>query len=179
MTPPLKSAIERLKASVRDVPDFPKKGIVFKDITPILQNAQLFRLATTLFNERYQRKTIDTVVAIDARGFLFASAVAYCLGAGIAIVRKKGKLPYKTIQKSYDLEYGSNTLEMHVDTIQKGQKVVVIDDVLATGGTLAATVDLVKDLGGEVVEAAVFIELEFLKGRKKLAPTPVFSVIQY
>lgn len=176
---PMKSAIERLRSTVRDVPDFPKKGIIFKDINPILQNAQLFRLATTLFVERYQRKTIDTIVAIDARGFLFASSIAYCLGTGIALVRKKGKLPYKTVQKSYDLEYGSNTIEMHVDAIQKGQKVVVIDDVLATGGTLAATVDLVKELGGDVIEAAVFIELEFLKGREKLGTTPVFSIIQY
>lgn len=175
----LKSAVERLKATVRDVPDFPEKGVIFKDITPILQNAQLFRLAITVFNEHYQRKTIDTIVAIDARGFLFASALAYCLGTGVALVRKKGKLPYNTIEKSYSLEYGKNTLAMHTDAIQKGQKVLIIDDVLATGGTIAATAELVKELGGEIIDIAVFIELEFLKGREKLEPLPIFSVIKY
>ncbi|MFZ5805686.1 MAG: adenine phosphoribosyltransferase [Verrucomicrobiota bacterium] len=175
----LKSATERLKASVRDVPDFPEKGIIFKDITPILQNSQLFRLAITVFNEHYQRKTIDTIVAIDARGFLFASALAYCLGTGVALVRKKGKLPYQTIEQSYSLEYGENTLAMHTDAIQKDQKVLIVDDVLATGGTVGATAELVKQLGGNIVEIAVFIELEFLKGREKLAPLPVFSVLKY
>jgi adenine phosphoribosyltransferase len=175
----LKSATEKLKKAIRDVPDFPKKGIIFKDITPVIQSGQLFRLATTIFTERYQRRSLGAVVAIDARGFLFASTVAYCLGTGIAIVRKKGKLPYKTIEKSYDLEYGKNTLEMHVDSIEKGQKVVIIDDVLATGGTVAATIDLVKQLGGEVVEVAVLVELEFLKGREKFGGIPTFSIVQY
>lgn len=175
----LKSAIGRLQNAVRDIPDFPKPGIVFKDITPILQNAQLFRLTTTVLAERYQRRQVDQIVAVDARGFLFASAVAYVLGCGISIVRKKGKLPYKTVSASYDLEYGSNTVEMHVDAIRPGQNVVIIDDVLATGGTMKASIDLVEQLGGKVSEAAFFVELKFLKGAEKLAPVPVFSILQY
>lgn len=175
----LKSAMERLKSAIRDVPDFPKEGVVFKDITPILQNAQLFRLAITVLADRYQRKQVDQIVAVDARGFLFASAAAYVLGCGVSLVRKKGKLPYKTISTSYDLEYGSNTVEMHVDAIKPGQQVVIIDDVLATGGTMKATVDLVNQLGGNVTEAAFFIELRFLNGAAKLSPTPVFSILQY
>lgn len=174
-----RSAVERLKGSIRDIPDFPKKGVVFKDITPILQNGQLFRLATTVFVERYQRKTVDAIVAIDARGFLFASTVAYCLGVGMAIVRKKGKLPFTTINKSYDLEYGSNTIEMHSDSITKGQRVIIIDDVLATGGTVNAAVELVQQLGGEVVEAAFLLEIASLGGKEKLSPIPVFSILQY
>lgn len=174
-----RSAVERLKCSIRHVPDFPKKGIDFIDITPILQNGQLFRLATTVFVERYQRKPVDVIVAIDARGFLFASTVAYCLGVGMAIVRKKGKLPFKTIEKSYDLEYGSNTVQMHVDAIEKGQRVVIIDDLLATGGTVDAAINLVKELGGEVTEAAFLVELEFLKGKERIKPIPAFSILQY
>jgi adenine phosphoribosyltransferase len=179
MMPTMRSATERLKMSVRDIADFPKPGIVFKDITPILQDGQLFRLAITLFSERYQRKTIDQIVAIDARGFLFASALAYVLGVGLSLVRKKGKLPYKTIQASYDLEYGSNTVEMHVDALKKGQRVVIIDDVLATGGTMKAAIDLVKELEGEIVEVAFFAEIDFLQGRKKLGNVPVFSAMKF
>lgn len=171
--------MERLKSAIRDVPDFPKEGVVFKDITPILQNAQLFRLAITVLADRYQRKQVDQIVAVDARGFLFASAAAYVLGCGVSLVRKKGKLPFKTVSTSYDLEYGSNTVEMHVDAIKPGQQVVIIDDVLATGGTMKATVDLVNKLGGNVTEAAFFIELRFLNGASKLSPTPVFSILQY
>jgi adenine phosphoribosyltransferase len=175
----LKSAIERLKNSIRDVPDFPKEGVVFKDITPILQNAQLFRLAITVLADRYQRKHVDQIVAIDARGFLFASAAAYVLGCGVSIVRKKGKLPYKTLQATYDLEYGSNTMEIHVDAIKPGQNIIIIDDVLATGGTMKAAIDLVQELGGTVTEAAAFVELGFLKGAERIAPVPVFSVVKY
>lgn len=175
----LKSAVERLKNAVRDVPDFPQKGVVFKDITPILQDAQLFRLAVTVMADRYQRRQVDQIVAIDARGFLFASAVAYVLGCGVSIVRKKGKLPYKTVEASYDLEYGSNTVQMHVDAIKLGQQVVIVDDVLATGGTMKAAIGLVEKLGGKVTEAACFIELKFLKGAERIAPVPAFSVIQY
>jgi len=174
-----RSAVERLKASIRHVPDFPKKGIDFIDITPILQNGQLFRLATTVFVERYQRKPVDVVVAIDARGFLFASTVAYCLGVGMAIVRKKGKLPFTTIEKTYDLEYGTNTVQMHIDSISKGQRVIIIDDVLATGGTVEAAISLVKQLGGEITETAFLVELEFLKGKNRIQPIPTFSILQY
>ncbi len=173
------AAIERLRHAVRDVPDFPKPGVVFKDITPILQDAQLFRLTITIFAEHYKRKQVDQLVAIDARGFLLASALAYVLGTGVVIVRKKGKLPWKTIAASYDLEYGSNTIEMHTDAILPGQKVVVIDDVLATGGTMAATLDLIRQLGGEVVEAGFLIELGFLNGRAKLGNTPVHSLMTF
>ena len=173
------SATERIKASIRDVPDFPKPGIVFKDITPVFQDSQLLRLTISILADRYQRKTVDQIVAIDARGFLLGSALAYVLGTGVSIVRKKGKLPHKTISASYDLEYGSNTIEMHVDAIKKGQRVVVIDDVLATGGTMKATLDLVKELGGVVIETAFLIELGFSNGAKLLAPTPVFPIIKY
>jgi adenine phosphoribosyltransferase len=179
MIPTMRSATERLKKSVRDIPDFPKPGIVFKDITPILQDGQLFRLAITLFSDRYQRKTIDQIVAIDARGFLFASALAYVLGTGISLVRKKGKLPHKTIEASYDLEYGSNTVEMHVDALKKGQRVLIVDDVLATGGTMKAAIDLVEKLEAQVVEVAFFAEINFLEGRKKLGNVPIFSAMQF
>lgn len=176
----MRSAVERLKNSIRDVPDFPQEGVTFKDITPVLNDRQLFRLSTTLFADRYQRRTIDTIVAIDARGFIFGSALAYVLGTGIALVRKKGKLPWETIEASYDLEYGSNTVQIHKDAIKKGDKVLIVDDVLATGGTAKAAIDLVKELEGEIVEAAFFIELGFLNGREKLGEgTPVFSIIDY
>ncbi|NJK91402.1 MAG: adenine phosphoribosyltransferase [Blastochloris sp.] len=179
MIPTMHSATARLKASVRDIPDFPQPGIIFKDITPILQDGQLFRLAITIFSERYQRKNIEQIVAIDARGFLFASALAYVLGIGLSLVRKKGKLPYKTVQTAYDLEYGSNTVEMHIDSIKKGQRVLIVDDVLATGGTMKAAMDLVGQLGGEVVEVAFFAEIEFLQGREKLGKVPVFSAMKF
>jgi len=179
MTIPFKSAIERLKANIRDVQDFPKKGIVFKDITPILSNGQLFRLAVTIFSERYQRKSVERIVAIDARGFLFGGALAHHLGIGLTLVRKKGKLPYKSHSHDYDLEYGSGTLEMHIDGVEKHQRVVIIDDLLATGGTAEAAAKLVEKCGGEIVELAFLVELEFLKGREKLEKYPVFSAITY
>jgi adenine phosphoribosyltransferase len=179
MTTYFKSAIERLKASVRDVPDFPKQGIVFKDITPILSNGQLFRLAVTIFAERYQRKSIERIVAIDARGFIFGGALAHYLGIGLSIVRKKGKLPYKTHQCDYELEYGQGTLEMHVDAVEKNQRVVIIDDLLATGGTAEAAAKLVEQCGGEVVELAFLVELGFLHGRERLEKYSVFSAITY
>lgn len=175
----LKSASIRLKSAVRDIPDFPQQGIVFRDISPILEDGQLFRLATTLFADRYQRKSIDAVVAVDARGFIFGSALAYVLGTGLVLARKKGKLPHKTVEASYDLEYGKNTLQMHFDALKPGQRVVIIDDVLATGGTMKATCDLVRGLGGDIIEVAFLIELAALGGAGKLSPCPVFSIIQY
>lgn len=179
MTLPFKSAMERLKANIRDVPDFPKKGIVFKDITPILSNGQLFGLAVNIFAERYRRKSIEKIVAIDARGFLFGGALANYLGIGLAVVRKKGKLPYKSHEMEYELEYGTGILELHVDGVEKGQRVIIIDDLLATGGTAAAAAKLVEKCGGEIVEMAFLVELGFLKGREKLVKYPVFSAITY
>jgi adenine phosphoribosyltransferase len=179
MSTQFKSAMERLKASVRDVPDFPKKGIVFKDITPILSNGQLFGLAINLFAERYRRKSVEKIVAIDARGFLFGGALANYLGIGLTIVRKKGKLPFTSHQQEYELEYGQGTLEMHVDAIEKNQRVLIIDDLLATGGTAEAAARLVEKCGGEVVELAFLVELGFLKGRERLGKYPVFSIINY
>lgn len=179
MTFQFRSAIERLKANIREVPDFPKPGINFRDITPILSNGQLFRLAITIFAERYQRKSLDKIVAVDARGFIFAGALAHFLGIGFVPVRKKGKLPFKSREASYDLEYGSSTLELHVDAIEPGERIVILDDLLATGGTAEAAAKLISDSGGEIVEIAFLIELCALQGRKKLHPYPVFSAIQF
>jgi adenine phosphoribosyltransferase len=174
-----KSAIERIKANIRDVPDFPKAGILFRDITPILANGQLFRLAVTIFAERYQRKSIDKVVAIDARGFIFGAALAHFLGVGLVLVRKKGKLPSLCASADYKLEYGTGTVEIHKDSIRAGERVVIIDDLLATGGTAEAAVNLVQKCGGEIIEVAFLIELSALKGREKLQSTPVFVAITY
>jgi adenine phosphoribosyltransferase len=171
--------IEKLRNTVRDVPDFPKKGIIFKDITPILADGQLFRASIELFLDRCRGKKIDKIVGIDARGFLFGSAVAYDLGIGFVPLRKKGRLPYKTESAAYTLEYGEAEMELHIDAITKGEKIVLIDDLLATGGTSASAVTLIKKVGGELLEVIFLIELEFLHGRKKLAPTPVFSFLQY
>ncbi len=179
MSTSFKSAIERLKGSIRDVPDFPKPGIVFKDITPILSDGQLFRLAVTIFSERYQRKSVERIVAIDARGFIFGGALAHYLGVGLSIVRKKGKLPYTSHQTEYELEYGKGTLELHIDGVEKNQRVVIIDDLLATGGTAEAAAKLVEKCGGEIVELAFLVELNFLKGRERLEKYPVFSAISY
>jgi adenine phosphoribosyltransferase len=174
-----KSAMERLKSQIRDVPDFPKPGIVFRDITPVLANAQLFRLAVNVCAERYQRKHIDKIAAIDARGFLFAGALAHVLGVGLVPIRKKGKLPAKSISASYNLEYGENVLEIHEDAFKPGERIVIFDDILATGGTAAAAVELVKKLQGDIFEVAFLLELGQLKGREKLTPHSIFSAIQY
>ena len=171
--------IEKLRGSVRDVPDFPKKGIVFKDITPILKDGALFRTSIDAFLERCRDKKIDKIVGIDARGFLFGSAVAYELGVGFVPLRKKGRLPYKTESAKYSLEYGEAEMELHVDAITSGEQIVLIDDLLATGGTSASAATLIKKVGGELVEAIFLIELEFLHGREKLAPTPVTSFLKY
>ncbi|MEY2537454.1 MAG: adenine phosphoribosyltransferase [Verrucomicrobiota bacterium] len=171
--------IETLRNTVRDVPDFPKKGIIFKDITPILGDGRLFRASVELFLERCRGKEIDKIVGIDARGFLFGSAVAYDLGVGFVPLRKKGRLPYRTESAAYTLEYGEAEMELHVDAIEKGEKIVLIDDLLATGGTSASAVTLIKKVGGELLEVIFLIELEFLNGRKKLEPTPVFSFLKY
>src|SRR3954464_3264615 len=172
-------SIDKLRAAVRDVPDFPKKGIIFKDITPILGNGALFRASIDLFLERCRGQKIDKIVGIDARGFLFGSAVAYDLGIGFVPLRKKGRLPYKTESAAYTLEYGEAEMELHVDAISGGEKIVLIDDLLATGGTSASAVTLIKKVGGDLVEAIFLIELEFLKGREKLAPVPMTSFLKY
>jgi len=170
---------DQLKAAVRDVPDFPIKGVLFKDITPILQNGKLFRQAVDAIADRHKGRKMDAVVGIDARGFIFAGAVAYKLGIGLVPVRKKGKLPYKTVVTSYTLEYGSETSEMHVDALKKGDNVIIVDDLLATGGTAMAAATLVKQLGGNIIEIDFLIELSFLKGRERLKDYRVFSTIVY
>src|SRR5882724_3622878 len=166
--------VERLRAAVRDVPDFPKKGIVFKDITPVLNDPVLFRASIDLFLERCRGKNVDKIIGIDARGFLFGSAVAYELGLGFVPIRKRGKLPYRTDTAKYSLEYGEAEMEMHTDAVRKGERVV-----LATGGTSAAAAALIRNAGADLVEAQFLIELEFLYGRKRLEPTPVTSFLKY
>lgn len=172
-------AVQKLTGAIRDVPDFPKQGIVFKDITPVLADGNLFRASIDLFLERCRGKQIDKIVGIDARGFLFGSAVAYELGVGFVPIRKRGRLPYKTERASYTLEYGEAEMEMHIDAIRRGERIVLVDDLLATGGTSASAATLIKKMGGELLEAQFLIELEFLKGRAKLEPTPVVSFLRY
>jgi adenine phosphoribosyltransferase len=172
-------SISTLRSAIRDVPDFPKPGIVFKDITPILSNGKLFRASIDVFLMQCRGKEIDKIVGIDARGFLFGAAVAYELGVGFVPLRKKGRLPYKTESAKYSLEYGEAEMELHIDAIEPGEKIVLIDDLLATGGTSASAVALIKKVGGVLVEAQFLIELEFLHGREKLAPTSVVSFLKY
>ncbi len=169
----------KLQTKIRDVNDFPKKGVIFKDITPLLQNPIYFKNAIDCLVGYFKDKKIQKVVGIDARGFLLASAVAYNLGAGIAIVRKKGKLPYETIFQEYDLEYGSNCIEMHKDAILAGERVAIIDDVLATGGTAKAAADLVEKLKGKIVGLGFLIDLTFLKGKDKLKKYKIHSLVKY
>jgi adenine phosphoribosyltransferase len=171
--------IASIRSAIRDIPDFPKPGIVFKDITPLLANGPLFGKTIDLIAERYRGQKIDTVLGIESRGFIVGSALAYKLGAGFSVVRKPGKLPYQTHSASYQLEYGTDTLEIHVDGLPRNSRVVIADDLIATGGTAAATAQLVTQLGATVVECAFVIELGFLKGRQRLQPHQVFSVIQY
>jgi len=172
--------IEKLiKSKIRDIPDWPKKGVSFKDITPLLQDKNLFYKTIDLLITPYLEKKVDKIVGIDARGFILAAAAAYKLETGLAIVRKKGKLPAKTISKKYSLEYASEILEMHDDSILPGEKVLIIDDVLATGGTMKATVDLVKKLKGKIVGIEFLIELIYLKGRKNLKGQKIRSLLKY
>jgi adenine phosphoribosyltransferase len=172
-------SVELLKNAIRDVPDFPKPGIVFKDITPILHDPQLFRLSVDLFAERHTGQHIDKIAVIDARGFIFGSALAYTLGVGLVPIRKPGKLPYKVIEESYELEYGTNTLAVHVDAFEENDSVVIVDDLLATGGTAEAAVALVQRLGANVCELDVLVELSFLNGREKLEGINVYSPIVF
>ncbi len=173
------NSLEQIKKTIRDVPDFPKEGILFKDITPVLSDPDIFSSVIALFADRLREKRVQKVVGIDARGFIFGAALADRLNAGFVPVRKKGKLPYETLEKSYALEYGNATVEIHKDAVAAGENVVVIDDLLATGGTAAAAIELVQQLGGEIVEVDFLIELSFLSGREKLGDVPVYSAIVY
>ncbi|MBI3077425.1 MAG: adenine phosphoribosyltransferase [Deltaproteobacteria bacterium] len=171
--------MEDLKALIRDIPDFPKPGILFKDITTLLKDPRAFARVIDSFSQRYVGQSIEAVVSIEARGFVLGGAVAYRLGAGAIIVRKRGKLPWKTHKVTYELEYGTDELHIHQDAISPGQRVLILDDVLATGGTVSGVINLVEQLGGRVVECAFLAELLFLQGRDRLKPHEAFSLIQF
>ncbi len=167
-----------LEKIIRDVKDFPRKGIVFKDITTVLKDKDAFKYAVDLMIEKYKGKSVDYIVGIESRGFIFGSIIAYELGCGFIPARKPGKLPYKTIKREYTLEYGTNALELHVDAIEKGKNVVIVDDLLATGGTALAVSQLVEELGGIILGIEFLIELEFLSGREKLKNYDVYSYVK-
>ncbi len=168
-----------LARAIRNIPDFPKPGIQFKDITPVLGDPVLFASCIDHLTGSFQPGSVDTIVGIDARGFIFAAAAALKLGAGFVPVRKKGKLPYQTFEQSYELEYGSNTVAIHTDALKPGSRVVLIDDLLATGGTAAAAAELLRQIGAQILEITFFIELSFLNGRDKLKGFPVRSLVVY
>ena len=168
-----------LKSFVRDVPDFPKPGILFKDITPLLHNPEALKEVTRILAERFRDSKIDYIVAVESRGFIFGALLAQELGTGFVPVRKKGKLPYKTKQVSYDLEYGQDTLEIHEDALNPGNCVLIVDDLLATGGTVEAVAQLLKVFDVCIAGAAFVVELSFLNGREKLQDLQVYSIIQY
>ncbi len=171
--------MEDLKKMIRDVPDFPKEGILFKDIAPLVQNKESFRQAIDAIAAQWADKNIDVVAGIEARGFIFASAVAYKLGAGLVIIRKPGKLPYKTHSATYDLEYGTDSLEIHQDAIQSGQNVLIVDDVLATGGTMKAVTGLLQNFDATVSGIAFLADLTFLNGREKLEGYDITTLITF
>jgi len=168
-----------IQAAIRNIPDFPKPGIQFKDITPVLADPRLFSGAIDLLTERFSPGSVDAVVGIDARGFIFAAAAAVKLHAGFVPVRKKGKLPYQTHEQDYALEYGHATIAIHVDALKPGARILLVDDLLATGGTAAAAAQLVRKLGANILEVGFLIELNFLKGREKLQGLPVRSLVTY
>jgi adenine phosphoribosyltransferase len=168
-----------LEGAIRNIPDFPKPGIQFKDITPVLADARLFSASIDLLIDGFKPGSVDAVVGIDARGFIFAAAAAVRLEAGFVPVRKKGKLPYRTHEQEYELEYGTAAIAMHVDALKPGSRVLLIDDLLATGGTAAAAAALVQKLGAEILEISFLIELSFLRGREKLTQYPVRSLVVY
>ena len=170
---------QEIEQAIRNVPDFPKAGIQFKDITPVLADARLFAGAIDLLTQNFAPGSVDAVVGIDARGFIFAAAAALKLKAGFVPVRKKGKLPFQTIEADYALEYGSATVAMHIDALKPGARVLLVDDLLATGGTAAAAISLVKKLGGQILEVGFLIELKFLDGRAKPKDVPVRSLVSY
>jgi len=170
---------DSLRAKIREVPDFPKPGTLFYDITTLLNDAEAFREAIELMNEPFKDEKIDIVVGMESRGFIFSAPMGLHLGAGFVPVRKLGKLPSETISVEYELEYGTNTLEVHRDAIRPGQRVLIVDDLLATGGTVLGTIELVKQLKGEIVGLSFLVELGFLKGRERLDGYPINSVIGY
>lgn len=167
-----------LKSYIRDIPGFPKEGIIFKDITPLLKSGKKFKEAVDTMAAGFKDKKVDVVLSVEARGFIFGAAIAYRLGAGIIPIRKKGKLPFRTHSVTYELEYGTDTLEIHQDAFKKGDKVLIVDDLLATGGTTRAVIDMVEKMGGDIVGIAFLIELTALKGREKLKSYPITSLIK-
>ncbi len=171
--------MDEVRARIRDVPDFPKKGIVFKDITPVLADAPLFRKVIDAFAERWHGQRVSKVVGIESRGFIFAAPLAYALGAGLVIVRKPGKLPWQTVREVYQLEYGEDALEMHLDAVGPGERVLVVDDVLATGGTAGAVGRLVVRQGAELVGYSFLLELGFLHGARRVGPEKVHALVKY
>lgn len=172
-------SVADLEAAIRNVPDFPQPGIQFKDITPVLSDPRLFRGAIDLMVAGFPLGSVDKVIGIDARGFIFAAAAAVKLGAGFVPVRKKGKLPWTTHEQSYDLEYGSSTVAIHVDAVHPGERVLLLDDLLATGGTAAAAIDLLNRLDAKIVGANFLIELQGLEGRRRLSGPPIHSLVKY
>jgi len=168
-----------LKKWIRDIPNFPKEGIIFKDLSTLLQNKDAFRKSVDLLANKFKKEKVDFVVGVEARGFIFGAVLAYRLKAGFVPVRKKGKLPYKTRSVTYQLEYGTDTLEMHEDAITPGSRVLIVDDLLATGGTSQAVADLIKGQGAMIIGLAFLVELKFLKGKEKLKDFPIYSVIKY
>lgn len=168
-----------IKSKVRSIPNWPITGVIFRDITTLLQDPKAYQAICSIFYNRYVNERVDKVVGIDARGFLFGSVLAYELGIGFVPIRKKGKLPYKTISESYTLEYGEATIEIHEDAINKSDRVVIVDDLMATGGTIAASAALVEKLGGDILECAFVIELPDLKGRQKLGNRNCFAIIEF
>jgi len=171
---------EELKEKIREIPDYPKPGILFYDVTTLLKDPEGLQTAIDILVDRYAGKGISKVLGIEARGFILGPALAYRIGAGFVPVRKQGKLPAATLTATYDLEYGTDTLEVHRDAVEAGEKVLIVDDLIATGGTATATVGMVRELGGELLELAFLIELSFLNGRGKIpAGVPVFSILKY
>jgi len=168
-----------LKSTIRSISDWPIKGVIFRDLTTLMQDPDAFRESCDVLYERYKDQDIDKIVGIDARGFVFGAVLAYKLGIGFIPVRKKGKLPYKTIEETYSLEYGEDTLEIHEDALNKGEKVIVVDDLIATGGTVGATVSLLGKLGAQIIECAFIVELPDLKGRDKIKNCKVFSITEF
>ena len=170
---------EYIKSKVRSIPNWPIKGVIFRDITTLLQDPKAFKEICQIFFNRYVNEKVDKIVGIDARGFLFGSVLAVELGIGFVPIRKKGKLPYKTISESYTLEYGEETIEVHEDAIDRGDRIVIIDDLMATGGTIAASAALVEKLGGDILECAFVIELPDLKGREKMGDRNLFAILEF